>query len=86
MGEVSRGGRTVLFVSHNMAAIENLCSRAVVCTLANYQYDGTSKDGDSYLPHSLSSRRYGHKVELDGVGARVSQQGRFSKTLSSDRG
>src|SRR5205085_430973 len=30
MGEVSRGGRTVLFVSHNMAAIENLCSRAVV--------------------------------------------------------
>src|SRR6202045_1833456 len=30
MDEVSRGGRTVLFVSHNMAAIENLCSRGVV--------------------------------------------------------
>ena len=25
MGEVARGGRTVLFVSHNMAAIESLC-------------------------------------------------------------
>jgi lipopolysaccharide transport system ATP-binding protein len=30
MGEVARGGRTVLFVSHNMAAIESLCSRAIL--------------------------------------------------------
>lgn len=29
MGEISNGGRTILFVSHNMSAIENLCSRAV---------------------------------------------------------
>jgi lipopolysaccharide transport system ATP-binding protein len=27
MGEVAKGGRTVLFVSHNMAAIESLCTR-----------------------------------------------------------
>lgn len=30
MGEVSRAGRTVLFVSHNMGAIEQLCSRAIL--------------------------------------------------------
>lgn len=29
MRDVSKGGRTVLFVSHNMAAIETLCSRAI---------------------------------------------------------
>jgi lipopolysaccharide transport system ATP-binding protein len=29
MHEVSRGGRTVLFVSHNMAAVQALCSRAI---------------------------------------------------------
>ena len=29
MGDVAREGRTVLFVSHNMAAIQKLCSRAV---------------------------------------------------------
>jgi lipopolysaccharide transport system ATP-binding protein len=29
MGDVARGGRTVLFVSHNMAAINALCDRAV---------------------------------------------------------
>ncbi|MBN9600223.1 MAG: ATP-binding cassette domain-containing protein [Afipia sp.] len=30
MGEVARQGRTVLFVSHNMNAIERLCGRAIV--------------------------------------------------------
>ena len=29
MRDVSRGGRTVLFVSHNMTAISNLCQRAI---------------------------------------------------------
>jgi lipopolysaccharide transport system ATP-binding protein len=29
MGEVARGGRTVLFVSHNMGAVSNLCSSAL---------------------------------------------------------
>jgi len=29
MGDISRGGRTVLFVSHNMAAISNLCIKAL---------------------------------------------------------
>jgi lipopolysaccharide transport system ATP-binding protein len=30
MGEVAKQGRTVLFVSHNMAAVRSLCSRAVL--------------------------------------------------------
>lgn len=30
MQSVARGGRTVLFVSHNMAAVENLCTRGIV--------------------------------------------------------
>jgi lipopolysaccharide transport system ATP-binding protein len=30
MGEVAKGGRTVLFVSHNMAAVQMLCSVAVL--------------------------------------------------------
>ena len=30
MGQVSREGRTILFVSHNMTAIKTLCSRAVL--------------------------------------------------------
>jgi lipopolysaccharide transport system ATP-binding protein len=30
MGEVARSGRSVLFVSHNMAAVQSLCDRAVL--------------------------------------------------------
>ncbi len=30
MGDVAKGGRTVLFVSHNLGAIENLCSEAIL--------------------------------------------------------
>jgi lipopolysaccharide transport system ATP-binding protein len=30
MHEVSRGGRTVLFVSHNMAAVKSLCPKAIL--------------------------------------------------------
>jgi lipopolysaccharide transport system ATP-binding protein len=30
MGQVARSGRTVLFVSHNMAAVQSLCQRAVL--------------------------------------------------------
>jgi lipopolysaccharide transport system ATP-binding protein len=29
MGEVAKGGRTVLFVSHNMAAVQALCTKAI---------------------------------------------------------
>ncbi|MCK9364729.1 MAG: polysaccharide ABC transporter ATP-binding protein [Syntrophales bacterium] len=30
MGDVAKGGRTVLFVSHNMAAIQNLCKKSIL--------------------------------------------------------
>ncbi len=30
MGDIARGGRTVLFVSHNLVAIQKLCSRSVL--------------------------------------------------------
>ena len=30
MGEVARGGRTVLFVSHNMSLIQTLCDRSIL--------------------------------------------------------
>ena len=30
MGDVTKGGRTVLFVSHNMAAVRKLCSHAIL--------------------------------------------------------
>ncbi len=40
MGEVAKGGRTVLFVSHNMATISALCSRAVMLREGRVVSDG----------------------------------------------
>ncbi|HXT16691.1 MAG TPA: polysaccharide ABC transporter ATP-binding protein [Gemmatimonadaceae bacterium] len=42
MSDVARGGRTVLFVSHNMAAVQRLCSRTILL------HNGTiHRDGDT---------------------------------------
>lgn len=41
MAEVAGGGRTVLFVSHNLAAVEALCSKAVLLHDGEAVYRGT---------------------------------------------
>ena len=40
MGEVGRSGRTILFVSHNMAAVQQLCSRAILLEKGKIIADG----------------------------------------------
>ena len=40
MRDVASDGRTVLLVSHNMAAVANLCSRAVVLRAGRLAFDG----------------------------------------------
>ena len=43
MKDVStKQGRTVLFVSHNMAAIQNLCDRGIVLNSGMMEFDGTA--------------------------------------------
>jgi lipopolysaccharide transport system ATP-binding protein len=50
MDAVSRSGRTVLFVSHSMAAIRNLCSRVAVLQRGQVAFVGATADGlDFYL-------------------------------------
>jgi lipopolysaccharide transport system ATP-binding protein len=41
MATVASGGRTVLFVSHNMAAISRLCSRAILLSHGEVAADGS---------------------------------------------
>jgi lipopolysaccharide transport system ATP-binding protein len=49
MQDISRGGgRTVLFVSHNMAAIENLCTKSILLEKGNISMIGKTKDVISY--------------------------------------
>jgi lipopolysaccharide transport system ATP-binding protein len=44
MRELGHGGRTLVFVSHNMAAIENLCQRVIWISDGKIVQDGDAKD------------------------------------------
>lgn len=62
MGEVAREGRTVLFVSHNMASIQSLCSKNMVLNSGQVEYLGSTQDAiDIYLSNIMSNQG----VELD---------------------
>ena len=61
MKDVSQGsGRTVLFVSHNMAAVKNLCKKGVVLENGQVSFIGTQNQAiDFYLSsgsHELNSK------------------------------
>ena len=55
MQEISAtDGRTVLFVSHNMAAVRNLCTRGIVLEHGKSVYEGTANAAvDYYLKHAF---------------------------------
>ncbi|HOR20034.1 MAG TPA: ABC transporter ATP-binding protein [Brevefilum sp.] len=44
MGEVAGEGRTVLFVSHNMGAIQNLCKKSILLSDGRITHSGSSED------------------------------------------
>ncbi len=45
MQEISKGeGRTVLFVSHNMAAVQSLCTRGIVLEHGKIVYEGNQEE------------------------------------------
>jgi lipopolysaccharide transport system ATP-binding protein len=52
MGEVARSGRTVIFVSHNMPSIRQMCSRVVLLAGGQIERDGPAAEViDHYLQH-----------------------------------
>jgi len=56
MQDVAKGGRTVLFVSHNMAMIENICTRGVLLREGLVVKEGNVSDVIShYLNETMSS-------------------------------
>lgn len=58
MGEVSREGRTVLFVSHNMSAIEALCDRGILLDSGQIKIDGTAIEAiEGYLDNAENIAR-----------------------------
>ncbi len=62
MGDEAKGGKTVLYVSHNMSTIRNLCSRCIVLNNGKIIYDGdVEKAIDIYLQADMADL----KVQYD---------------------
>ena len=55
MQDLSKGqGRTVLFVSHNMVAVENLCKRGILLHKGNVSFEGPIKNViEKYLQNEI---------------------------------
>ncbi|MFO0842698.1 MAG: ABC transporter ATP-binding protein [Gemmataceae bacterium] len=63
MGEVARGGRTVLFVSHNMSVVNNLCATGVLLSGGRVKLVGPMADVTSHYIESLNTSS-DHAVDL----------------------
>lgn len=92
MEEVAKEGRTVLFVSHDMAAIASLCQRGILLTEGRIEMDGLS---EATIAHYLSTVRKrqtpveGKVLLLNHPGRRKQGEGlvrlSYCKLLNKDR-
>ena len=65
MSEVSQSGRTIIFVSHNMAAVQNLCQRGVVLSQGKLLFNGNAEDAiQQYLRSVAGTAAQGHAIDL----------------------
>lgn len=66
MRDISSEGRTVLFVSHNMAAVRSLCSRGILLSGGRKVFEGTANECvDRYLAEITQNAV--NEVDLDSV-------------------
>jgi lipopolysaccharide transport system ATP-binding protein len=79
MSDVARSGRTVLFVSHNMAAVEGLCQRGIVLEDGCVAFDGPVTGA---LEHYLLSVQ---DTDLPRLGARQDRSGNGAIRLTDLR-
>jgi lipopolysaccharide transport system ATP-binding protein len=68
--ELGRSGRTTLFVSHNMAALEMLCERGIVLQRGRVAFSGTQTEAIArYLALSQSEFEESLEARKDRVGS-----------------
>ncbi len=88
MQQVAGGGRTVLFVSHNMAAIQRLCTRCIYLKQGQVALEGpTDVAVDRYLAEATSAEskqgnyaRRHEAIEIESVDLLVNGEARNAVT------
>jgi lipopolysaccharide transport system ATP-binding protein len=86
IGDVARAGRTVVFISHNMAAVESLCDRCLLLDGGDIKANGSPSDVIAEYMASIMSRRESGTVSLANHPGRTndSDHSMISITLASD--
>jgi homopolymeric O-antigen transport system ATP-binding protein len=79
MNEVSQAGRTILFVSHNMAVVEKLCRRTIVLKDGQIDFQGETEAAvHHYMNKMLAARQAeGHRFDLSQTTDRRSNVGKL---------
>ncbi|WP_428231312.1 polysaccharide ABC transporter ATP-binding protein [Flavobacterium sp.] len=74
MKDISKGqGRTVLFVSHNMAAVKSLCTRGIVLEHGKMTFEGNIDEAiTQYLINEKSDERLYNSNEYKGENCKIS--------------
>jgi lipopolysaccharide transport system ATP-binding protein len=69
IGEVAGAGRTVLFVSHNAAAVEALCKRGIVLDHGKLRFDGTQTDALAFYANLYGGTSASLEERIDRSGS-----------------
>ena len=94
MKEVSGEGRTVIFVSHNMASIQNLCTSAILLTNGEIAQKGKVKDiiemyihenvmnsgNDKIIENKRANHQLGEQLKFSSVGV-LNSKGKLSDSI-----
>lgn len=87
MGDVAAEGRTVLFVSHNMEAVQRLCGRTLLMAHGRLAADGGSQEvTERYLLRTLRGSRPGECIALADAERDGSGEARFVEVRYHDPG
>jgi lipopolysaccharide transport system ATP-binding protein len=81
MEEACTRSRTVLFVSHNLAAVEALCSRVVVLRQGSVVFNGTTKEGLEYYLQGLSGKGTAAQSHIVDLSCAASRPAKFPPLL-----
>lgn len=68
MSKVAREGRTILFVSHQAAAVENLCTRGVVLENGVMRFDGTQTEAIGFYVNTFTQHKDSLRERTDRRG------------------
>jgi lipopolysaccharide transport system ATP-binding protein len=74
MGDVTKEGRTVLFVSHNMAAVSSLCNRAILLEEGQMRLSNSTDEVINTYLYGVRSRRTKYTPGIYDVSQRKNRE------------